>query len=149
MVADCHARLVCNEKSMHLRVHIGNRTWAYSGLPFGQPLWFVAALVNNLMPRRTWLLSGALEIPRLRLWLRLHIPSALVTVAQGRLLYGCVSAFWILNKYRCIVLSTVCNIVYVNTHIHVQCITDPLQWLTDIHASYNASLTTECIADRM
>jgi len=42
----------------------GNRTWAYHGLPFGKPLWFVAALVNKLVP---WALSGAIEILRLRL----------------------------------------------------------------------------------
>ena len=33
---------------------------------FGKPLWFDAALVNKLVPC-TWLLSGALEILRLRL----------------------------------------------------------------------------------
>ena len=33
----------------------------------GQPLWFVTALVNKLVPWCAWLLSGALEITRLRL----------------------------------------------------------------------------------
>ena len=45
----------------------GNRTWAYHGLTFGQPLWFVAVLVIKLVPWCIWLLSGTLEIPRSRL----------------------------------------------------------------------------------
>jgi len=44
----------------------GNWTWAYPGLLFRQPLWFVVALLNKLVPH-TWLLSGALEIWRLQL----------------------------------------------------------------------------------
>jgi len=45
----------------------GNRTWAYHGLLFGNPLWFDAALVNKLVHYCAWLLSGGLEILRLRL----------------------------------------------------------------------------------
>ena len=40
------------------------------GLSFAQPLWFDAALVKKLV-RCAWLLSGALEVWRLRLRLRL------------------------------------------------------------------------------
>ena len=47
-------------------VSSGNRTWAYTGLPFGQPLWLVAALVNRLAPF-AWLSSGDLEVYRFRL----------------------------------------------------------------------------------
>jgi len=47
-------------------------TWASHRLYFGQPLWFDAALVNKLVPC-AWLSSGALEIWRLRLRLRLFV----------------------------------------------------------------------------
>jgi len=39
--------------------------------PFGNPLWFVAALVNKLVPWCVELLSSALNVLRLRLRLRL------------------------------------------------------------------------------
>ena len=42
------------------------------GLPFGQALWFVAAFVNKLVPC-AWLLSGALEVRRLRLRLLTYL----------------------------------------------------------------------------
>jgi len=48
-----------------------NRTWAYLDSVWKTPLWFVAALVNKLVPWCAWLLSSALEI--LRLWLRLRL----------------------------------------------------------------------------
>jgi len=60
----------CSVSVDPLEIGPENRTWAYPGLPFRQPLWFVEALVNKLVPC-AWLLSGPLEIWRLRL--RLHI----------------------------------------------------------------------------
>ena len=44
----------------------GNRTWVSLDPPLETPLWFVAALVNRLVPWYVWLVSSALEILRLR-----------------------------------------------------------------------------------
>src|SRR6218665_2977765 len=41
-------------------------TSTYLGLPYGQPFLFVAALVNKIIVLCAWLLSGALDICRIR-----------------------------------------------------------------------------------
>ena len=47
---------------------------SFSWSPFGNPLWFFAALVNKLVPWCALLLSSAVEISKLRLLLRRNLP---------------------------------------------------------------------------